>query len=53
LEEFVENVEKGMGSFSYPCMIQTDDGLVHITYSYHLEEGRSIKHVVIDPKKIK
>jgi predicted neuraminidase len=51
-EELVENVERGKGSFSYPCMIQTEDGMVHITYSYHLAEGRSIKHVVIDPDKV-
>ncbi|MEI8112468.1 MAG: sialidase family protein [Bacteroidia bacterium] len=41
------------GSFSYPCLIQTSDGLLNISYSYSKgEKNESIKHVVIDPKKI-
>ena len=41
------------GSFSYPCLIQTSDGLLNITYSYSKgEKNETIKHVVIDPKKI-
>ena len=49
----LENVEPDKGGFSYPCLIQTKDGLLHITYSYHLEKDRkSIKYVVVNPKKI-
>jgi predicted neuraminidase len=49
----VENAKPGAGSFSYPSLLQTGDGLLHITYSYHKGAGkRSIKHVVIDPGKI-
>ncbi|HTS45142.1 MAG TPA: sialidase family protein, partial [Puia sp.] len=49
----LENVPKGEGSFSYPCLIQTGDGMIHISYSYSLgKKGESIKYVVIDPKSI-
>lgn len=49
----LEKEEKGKGSFSYPCMLQTDDGLLHITYSYQKKEKKeSIKYVVVDPEKV-
>jgi predicted glycoside hydrolase/deacetylase ChbG (UPF0249 family)/predicted neuraminidase len=52
-KEFIEYEKDKKASFSYPCMIQTNDGLLHLSYSYSLGEGRkSIKHVVIDPQKI-
>jgi predicted neuraminidase len=35
--------------FSYPAMIQSRDGQVHITYTWQREK---IRHVVIDPATI-
>jgi predicted neuraminidase len=50
---YLENEQAGKGSFSYPSLIQTGEGLLHITYSYQLDRsGEAIKYVVIDPKSI-
>jgi predicted neuraminidase len=52
-KERIEYQVDKKGSFSYPCMIQANDGLIHISYSYSLGEGKkTIKHVVIDPGRL-
>jgi predicted neuraminidase len=38
------------GQYSYPAVIQADDGLVHITYTW---KRLRIKHVVIDPQSLR
>ncbi|GAB3936591.1 sialidase family protein [Larkinella terrae] len=46
----IEDKKKDEGGFSYPSMIQTADGLIHLTYSYHVgKDQKSIKYVTVNP----
>lgn len=50
---YLEDKPKDQGGYSYPSLIQGDDGLLHITYSWHAEKNRkSIKYVVVNPKSL-
>ncbi|MEI6233833.1 MAG: sialidase family protein [Planctomycetota bacterium] len=42
-------LESNSGEYSYPCVIQSSDGKVHIAYTWHRTH---IKHVIIDPEKL-
>jgi len=44
----LENDQKGT-EYSYPAIIQTSDGLVHITYTWN---RKLIRHAIIDPGRI-
>ena len=39
-----------ISQYSYPSVIQSSDGMVHIVYTWRRER---IKHVRIDPHKLK
>ena len=42
-------LEQSPGEYSYPAIIQSADGLVHITYTW---KRQRIKHAVIDPRRL-
>lgn len=45
----VMTLERQEGEYSYPAIIQSEDGLVHITYTYR---RKSVKYVMVDPAKL-
>jgi predicted neuraminidase len=45
----VLTLEDQPGEYSYPAVIQTSDGRVHVTYTW---KRQRVKHVVVDPAKL-
>ena len=43
-------LESEPGEYSYPAVIQTRDGMLHITYTWKREK---VRHVVVAPAKLK
>ena len=42
-------LEREPGEYSYPAVIQTADGMVHVTWTWRRER---IRHAVIDPRRL-
>jgi predicted neuraminidase/predicted glycoside hydrolase/deacetylase ChbG (UPF0249 family) len=50
---YLENETPDKGGFSYPNVIQTADGMIHVSYSYQLPNEKTIKHAWFNEAWIK
>ena len=48
--QVLEHLDQAGKQFSYPAVIQTRDGRIHMTYTWHRER---IKHMVLDPGSLR
>jgi predicted neuraminidase len=49
----IENTKKGEGAYAYPTVIQSEDGKIHATFSYHVKENKTIKYVSFTEEWVK
>ena len=49
----IENTQKGEGAYAYPTVIQSEDGKIHTTFSYHVKENKTIKYVSFTEEWVK
>jgi predicted neuraminidase len=50
VDQVVLETDQARHGYSYPAVIQTRDGRVHITYTWRREK---IRHVVLDPERLR
>ena len=46
----VKALETDPGEYSYPAIIQSTDGMLHVTYTW---KRQKVKHLVLDPRGIR
>ena len=52
-KRYIEKHDKSSGiSVAYPSVYQDGNGLIHVVYSYHSKEGKTIKHAVFNEEWI-
>jgi len=49
----IESAERGKGSFAYPSAIQSRDGNIHVTYSWNINEQKTIRHCSMSEEWVK
>lgn len=52
--KWTRHLEKhDQGSYHYPTMIQGQDGMIHVVYSYFVDGGKSMKHAAFNEAWVK
>ena len=52
-KRYVGRSEARAKSFGYPSLIQAEDGILHLTYSYREQGGATIRHCTFEPDWIR